>query len=364
MRTLILLLAFLVTIPVFGQRRKKGEEQPIQVTSATADYTFPQKGIRLFVTVVKEKFAPGPYANYAEQMLGIKEVKRNGYEKWVIKNIDITTFVEPNQDKIFTARGLAASMINLSENGCLIGINANSDVMEDEAEMVTNNYITDLNLNDGFNFDYITDTPFYLAGDSTNNFALRRVTSEQKAKEASKRVLDARLAQYDIAAGMLDGLPPDGEAYKTSIYELREIEEKYLSLFAGRTTHSTHHFSFNYVPKKQKEEVVFRFSSNNGVVAASDFSGKPVTVRVITRKLGDGQSDANQAGTTNLSNCYYVLPAVGDILVQYDLKTIASSRAVFPQLGKLVPIVDELLDGNYSIELYPTTGGLKSIKKR
>jgi hypothetical protein len=57
-------------------------------------------------------------------------------------------------------------------------------------------------------FQYFTDAPMYIAGDSTNNYRPVKLPDEQKISKAAQRILECRRLQFEIAAGLVDELPP------------------------------------------------------------------------------------------------------------------------------------------------------------
>jgi hypothetical protein len=112
--------------------------------------------------------------------------------------------------------------------------------------------------------------------------------------------------------------------------------------------------------------VVFRFSEDNGVVPASDLSGKPVTVRVnpvegLKSKYTTLAASENPAAGE--SGVFYRMPGMANLEIIFEVKTIASARVLLPQLGETAPVPEELLYGEYSIEIHPQTGAIKSVVK-
>ena len=368
MRYLVIVLSLLIVAPVWGQRKKKDDEVVVVPTFVEGvTYSLPRTGLRVIVKATKETFIPGPYAGYAEQLLGLSDVKTRPETKWIIQDIQIKTFAEPDPEQIYKAMGDAAFKINLTEDGRIVGVNM-KDSSVDPVPVKTNKVFHASELKDDFSFDNITDTPFYVPGDSTNNFQPVRVSAEQKAAEAAKRVLEARMYCYDIASGMLEDLPPDGEAYEISLEQLKQVEKDYLSLFAGRTTHISDVFSFNFIPTNStgKGEVVFRISDENGIVPANDLSGKPVMVEceieksLIDRYNQTATSDNPSAGESGI---YYRMPAVTKVRIISDLNTVATTRLPIAQFGVVAPLPENAVQGGYQIELHPETGAIKSITK-
>jgi len=234
--------------------------------------------------------------------------------------------------------------------------------------VVTNKTGQKKNFDDRSFFEYYTDSPIYVAGDSTNNFRPVKLPDEQKISKAAQRVLECRRIQYEIAAGLVDELHPDGEAYKVSLKELKKIEEDYLSLFVGKTIYDKETFGFDYVPKTGgKSEAIFRISDENGIVPATDLSGKPVMLEFeidkdLTQKYtGLIKSDNPAAGQSGI---YYRIPGRATVRLINDMNVIATARATVPQFGAIAPMPEELLNGEYIIRINPETGAIKSIQKK
>ncbi len=366
---LVLALALLIVIPSFGQKKKKEDETgvtPYFVEGIT--YALPRTGIKLHIEAVREKFEPGPYAAYAEQLLGIKDAQTRPSTKWVVSEVKIKTFSEPDPEQVHKAMGDGALLVSLAANGCIAGINSAGTEALPEICM-SNKAAQKPDREDGFSFDYFSDTPFVIQGDSSNNFRPTKVSVEQKAAEAARRILNARMNQYDLAALRIDGEYPDGKAYEVSLKELKRTEQNYITLFVGRTTYKKESFSVDYVPgaKDKNPAVVFRISDENGVVPATDLSGKPVMIELeavpglAEQYTSNAKSDNPEAGS---SGVYYRMPGVANIKVSYEMNTLATARETIAQLGVVAPLPEELLNGAYAVSFHPETGAIKSVEKK
>lgn len=368
MRYLAILIAIMLVVPVYGQRKKKDEETETPTYVEGVMYSLPRTGLKVHIKTLKESFVPGPYAAYAEQLLGIKDAKTSASTKWSITDIKIETTSEPDPTQVYKALGEGAFLISLTPDGCLAGINA-GPVETKQDKVKTDNTITKPELDDGFSFDYFTDTPFYIAGDSTNNFRPIRISEDQKMAQAAKRVLESRMNQYDLAALRIDGEYPDGKAYEVSLAELKRTEKNYTSLFVGRTTYSKDSYVVEFMPTKAngKGEVIFRISDENGVVPASDLSGRPVMIEIesdneLTQKYtGLAKSENPVAGE---SGVYYRMPAMATVKIISDLKQVASARIPIAQFGVVAPVPEDMLYGGYAIKFHPETGAIQSIVKK
>lgn len=365
MKYLALFIGIIMILPVYGQRKKEEAVTPAFVEGVV--YSLPRTGIRVYVKAEKETFRPGPYAAYAEQLLGIKNVKTRAAVNWAVEEIKIDVFSEPDPEQVFKAMGDGASMVSLSADGCLAGINSKT-TSEKPANAVTNTVGEKPEFDDNSFFEYFTDSPLYTAGDSTNNYRPVKIPDEQKISKAAQRILECRRLQYEIAAGLVDEFHPDGEAYKASLKELKKIESDYLSLFVGKTTYDKGNFSFDYVPKSGgKSEAIFRISEENGIVPAPDLTGKPVMIEFdIDKELaqkysGMVKSDNPAAGQ---SGVFYRIPGRATVKLINDMNVVATARLTIAQFGAVAPVPEELLNGEYNIEFNQETGAIRTIQKK
>jgi len=224
------------------------------------------------------------------------------------------------------------------------------------------------NSGDNSLFQYFTDSPIYMAGDSTNNYRPVKLPDEQKISKAAQRIIESRRLQYEIAAGLVDEFHPDGEAYKVSLKELKRIENDYLSLFVGKSNYEKQTFGFDYVPKSGgKSEAIFRVSEENGIVSATDLSGKPVMIdfeidnELVQKFNGLAKSDNPSAGE---SGVYYRVPGRATVKLINDMNVIATARLTIAQFGVVAPLPEELLFGEYSIDYNTETGSIQSVIKK
>jgi hypothetical protein len=365
MKYLVFIIAVMLVLPVSGQRKGKDDA----VTPAYREgviYALPRTGLHIKVQAVKETFQPGPYAAYAEQLLGIKNVKTKASVNWLIEEVNMETFAEPDPDQVHKALGEVASNVNLAPDGCIAGIHA-SPIPVTAKKLQTNQVGQTISVADADYFQYFTDSPLYSAGDSTNNYRPVKLPDEQKISKAAQRILECRRLQYEMAAGLADELPPDGEAYKASLKELKKTEEDYMSLFVGKYKTAKKTFGFDYIPKNDgKSEAVFRISEENGIVPASDLSGKPVMIefdveKELNQKYTEQAKSENPAAGE--SGVYYRIPGKATIRLIHDMNVISTSRATIAQFGTVAPVPENLLLGGHAIVFDPETGVISNILK-
>ena len=214
MRTTIFILALILAMPALGQKRGKSDGTAVPAFHEGIVYALPRTGLNIKVKAIKETFEPGPYAGYAEQLLGIRDARTRASVRWYFDDVALETFSEPDPNQVYKATGDAAFRVGLTQSGVLAGINTTA---ADDGQMVlkANNLTTKIKKDDGFSFANINSEPFIVPGDSSNNYRPMRVSTDRKAAEAAERILECRLNRYHTVAGMLDEFHPETGAVKS-----------------------------------------------------------------------------------------------------------------------------------------------------
>lgn len=366
---IIFILFIAIPAVTFSQRKKSDEEEVIQepVYIEGVIYSLPRTGFQINVTAEKTSFVPGPYAAYAEKYLGIKNAQSKASTTWRIKAIDVETFTEPDPNAVFKAMDKVASQISELSNGIITGIQAKGELMPnriigDDAIALSKPLpvFTDLSSDEYYITAVDPET-----GTETTNFK----TPEEKAREAADYIIRLRKKRAFTILSPSDVVPEDGEGYKVFVKEAQRLEKEYISLFVGKTVESKHEFSFDFVPENNevKNEILFRFSEDKGVVSKSDISGKPVMVSVskdanLSKTLNQLKKSENpQAGE---SGVFYRIPVSAEFTITDGINTLYSGRTNVPQFGAIAPVPEDLLDGSYSIKFDPVGGTILEVKQK
>lgn len=354
MKIFAMILAMLLIIPAVAQRRSAATPAVPLITEGIT-YSLPRTGIRVQVKARQTTNVPGPYASFAEQLLGIRDVKTQAHTIWEFEEVSFETFSEPDPGQTYKATG-GAAFLQLTPSGTIAGFNSGTDLKPSVSASSTS--LTTINKLPELTFNYLIDNPA-LTG---------RTSLDQRAVQAANRILRARNLRFDIVSGQLDEFHPDGEAYDKSLKELYSTEAELLSLFVGKSATEEYTFSFDYIPQAPvRGEVIFRFDENRGFLPKSDLSGKPVMIDVerdeaLAAKLTAVKGD--QTVSPDFTGVYYRQPGMADIRISRELTVVATGRATIAQFGEVSAIPRELLDGTYSIEIHPETGAIKSIQKK
>jgi hypothetical protein len=125
MRIFVFIILLLLTLPLMAQRSKnKTEEVPPVAVSEGITYALPRTCIRIIIKAGKTTHIPGPYAMYAEPLLGIKDVIIQPQTVWEMKGISFELFAEPDPTQVFKTNQLTFPLIQLTSDGCLAGFNS------------------------------------------------------------------------------------------------------------------------------------------------------------------------------------------------------------------------------------------------
>lgn len=172
---------------------------------------------------------------------------------------------------------------------------------------------------------------------------LERKTMEKKAEEAAKLILEIRSDRYYLAAGIVDPFPQNFEL-STALNELDELEEKYLSLFIGKSYIQSFYREYYIVPEGSIETEEFSldtFSSETGFYSAGSDSGKELLLEINpegkTRSLRNLLPQQPEESVFN--KLYYRMPEIAIVNLYEGEDLIHKERLTIFQSGALVNIL-------------------------
>ena len=118
------------------------------------------------------------------------------------------------------------------------------------------------------------------------------LTQEEAAKLAAERVYELRVARQDIILGEYgDGVY--GAGLDAALKEIDRLEDEYLKLFYGtRTVTTTTHRYAVPVSAETPNQVIARFSSDEGLLAKDNVAGDIVMVAIAPSQMNYPARDA------------------------------------------------------------------------
>jgi len=358
------ILFFLLAGICLQAEAQRSDKNTAPVMSDGVVYSLPRTGIRIHVTATREKLFAGPYAQFAEAMLGLKNAPMADRERWTITGVEVETFSEPDPDCVYKAKGWAGALVNLTPEGVIAGINATTESKAMLAPVTT--FLEDQPVPD-FPFKDLSLNPFFEKPDSTARNVIVAKTLQEKAQEAAHTVTKLRKRRFKTLANGYEEQLPDGKAYNVMVEELGKLEDEYVSLFIGKTYTGTYHYTFDFIPDNNSAsgEVVFRFSDTKGVLPKTDLSGKPMQIELKKLDgLAASQSKLKSPAAATSSEVFYRMPGKAELRLMNGVSLMAFTSLDIAQYGTVLAVPEELLDGNHRIQFHPETGTIKSISTK
>lgn len=319
-------------------------------------YFLPKTAIRVEVTADKIIEKTGPFYRYSQRYLNLSEVITEDSEAWQIRSASITTAGIPDAERRFriTAQGApAAAAVSLTPDGILKGLNL----------------FMDLPFQAPFHSDFSPSTASSRAVTFDDvpytEEQLQKTSTAAMAEEVAKEIYRLRNNRTRIVESEAQLLPPDEGAYHIVLQELEKQENKFLSLFKGKRETQTITKTFTFIPDTLKEgnQVLFRFSAQNGFLEPLDVSGTPVYIDINAddkstdeKIITPGEKEEMPRGLV------YCIPSAAKVKVIDRTVLLAESRVQLAQFGKLHRLPASLVNNPSTIVVAdPATGGIMKI---
>lgn len=325
------------------------------VVDGSLIYALPMSVFNISVEFQKVVQKPGPYAKFASEMLGIKDVITKDSEKWSIIRIGISASeeVDPSEFYVIEANTIVeTNALSLKKNGLILDINPASpehvDLQLIQPPDGRDKFaFTDLGASEYF--QTLTDTTYRLVKLDTAFIKIpylverkKQMGIEQLADKAARTLLELRDGKQFILTGEANVFP-QGSA---GIDEINRLEREYLALFAGKSASETKTVTYTYIPDRESSSepvILFRFSEEAGPLDKASAEGEPVFVELTpAKKLKDitviqkPQAEGEQSPSFDM--LFYRIPEVAAIRVKTGNNTLYESRKLVYQLGQVVQL--------------------------
>lgn len=269
--------------------------QPGALQTASLVFALPLTVIDVRVNAEEVTIIPGPFYQYAEKYLGIKDVPEKQERLWVLRELTLAKHTEADPDFLYALKGIQRTeddprIIKLLADGLILDATAFSaeHMSQFTGSSGQENFLfTDLSVKRNFETKKDTDISLVMPGTDDDSAPvsgsnLRGKTLEQKAEEAANFLIKLKKRRFKLVSGQYDYMPA-GEAMEDALQELARLEEAYLSLFIGKRITSQYQQYYRFIPDEGKEVdrvVLFRFSPQEGLVDAREAVGLPVVVEL------------------------------------------------------------------------------------
>ena len=306
-------------------------------------YGLPQTRLYFEVELVKTIVKKGPYAEYANRMLGLLNVPMSDSESWQIKTIRINNRQEvdnkqlyavsftdypQNLDKLlrFTKEGL---LLDVTIGNVLINMQNQGSSGNDFQFMNTAMRSTTIEKVDTLIKTILTDTAFVRIPVLQKKVMSK--TTEEQARETAQQIFNIRENRLEILFCKND--PLEGAALKLILQSLDTQEEQLLSLFNGVKFESRQIHTYPALPEKQAINAeLFYFSDKAGIVNKNTPGAKPVWYEIGNITAPVSLTPVHQAKDI----IYYRIPQIVEVSAGMERNTLVREHITICQFGNIV----------------------------
>jgi hypothetical protein len=314
-------------------------------------YSLPRTVFKINLIVEKNERLKGPYAEFGQQMLGLDDAIKQDETVYAIKDIIISTVIEPDPKMWFfvefderTSRDTRSLIFDLLDNGIILSVD---DASTPRTQNTQRSETILVNAPQQKYFRYFAENIRFQRVDTI----VRRITidttvirrnilqtawvdrnPEQKARAAAEMIQKIRESRFNLISGFQE-VNFSQIAYMDQ--QMQKLEEDYLSLFTGIEQKSLFEHVIYFIPDQDSKgfQTIARFSEQNGVLE-SGTKGEPIQLFIEpvgnTKELGSGNS------RNKLSNAlYYRIPDRAEVSVLYKGKVYHRQRLAINQLGTI-----------------------------
>ena len=281
------------------------------LTEGSIVYALPRTVLTFTVEFERTIEKPGPYARYASDLLGLDKVITAENELWTIEGISVNSKeeIDPSEYYIIESNSLfQTNVLALRKEGLILDLNPQSFNSSGNFHMASDQDISQFSSKDLGSDEYYmiqSDTAYKRLTIDSSFVRVpyvvekkRRLTADQLAERAAKRLMEMREGKHMILTGEANVFPQSDAA----ILEINRLEKEYMELFAGKTIKQKISYTYHVIPNKDadtKPVVLFQFSDATGPSGSTGKGGTPVTLELApeqrTKDLCDHQEAYRRA---------------------------------------------------------------------
>ena len=320
-----------------------------KLTGGSLVYALPMTVFTVTVGMEREIEIPGPYAKFAEMLLGLEDAIQAENETWRISSVSVSSHQEADPSEFYVLEVeavLPANVLSLKREGFILDLNpeaSQNDETKFGREFNARDFLpTDLGSDEYFSTQ--TDTAYRYR--TLQNQTIRvpytveknkKLTADDLAQRTARRILDLRDGKFLILTGEANVFPQSSAA----IEEINRLEKEYTELFTGKRIGEYRTLRFHFIPRTGqtgKPVTLFMFSETEGPAE----KGTPVTIYVTpeqkTRNLRVISSQVPDDTEQKLNRLYYRIPDVVNVKILMGEKPLYESRRLVYQLGEVLQL--------------------------
>ena len=338
MKKLFLILSLLASFTVEAQYVTTLAKNANESQSDGVMYYLPRNVMRLEFTIEETDYYIGPFAEFATDMLGVKDYVRENKTEVNIKNVDIqlVTEIDPTAAFIIAQDDKSKEPmpnVILDADGLMLAFGYDNIPKDSKIERKTliNN---DLEQNERVEatFIEILDNEVELDDDDDDeeegNRQPKKITKQDKAKVALEHISNIRNAYFELISGTLE--VSYGSTTKYMANNLKALENEYISLFKGKIIKNTY---------KKVVYVTPESSQLNASVSIGKLTNKGESVKVqfdsqaAAQGINATSEDIRNSAQTN--KLFYRIPFTSNVKIISGNTVIAEKALIISQFGDI-----------------------------
>lgn len=330
--------------------------QVVQQGEPAVVYYSPKTTVVLDFTYTVETQQTGPYAEYAEAMLGIDNAIMENKTVHTLTNVLIgtTTGADYNRPHKVVAELGFPMLLSINEKSLLVGYNLPPTEKQQP-----------IRKHEAYQQPRVLSSITHTEVAPYPEEVLEAATPLAQANAIAKQIFHIRETRMYLLSGEVEHAPADGKAMNLVLDELNKQEYALTELFIGKKYTITEHKSLFIIP--EKEEEFFFFSEENGFTDADNIDADTIKVKLIAdqQTFVTVPENGKKKKGTDVSQLVYNLPGSCEITVDYKNQTMAQRTIPVAQFGIDVPLSKDLFTGSElpQIVFSEKTGNIVSISK-
>jgi hypothetical protein len=315
-------------------------------------YALPKTVLCFEIEVETTVQKPGVFYLYSQRYLATNQVVMEEKVSSSVKGITMTTRAVPDLNRRFAVEPILNGPLNnivVDAQGILQGVNIS---VSPEQTPTKKQIQPNRQFAGPSTADLLPLTQeFMMAG-----------SMAKMAEGAAKQIYDIRESRLNLLSGEMDHLP-DGNALRTMLSGLDRKEKELTELFVGSTSKETKVYKVYFTPDKVvSNDVLFRLSTNRGVVSKDDLSGEPYFITISPEKFTFQEPDPRAKPIK--AGLYTVLPATTTIAISDGVKNLLEKTLELPQFGELVSLPETMFRApDVKVKVDTQTGRLLGVEK-
>ena len=325
--------------------------QVVEENEAALVYYSPRTTVVLDFTYTVEVREKGPFAEFAEPMLGANDAVMENSSSYVLNEVQIgtaTTADYTRPHKLSADAGIPM-LLSINNKGVLAGYNKQPESSRPAPDKKSKG----------------REEPSHLSVAPFPEEVLNAATPLAQANEVAKQIFRLRETRTYLLSGEVEHAPADGKAMKLVLDELDKQEKALTDLFLGKISIRKEHKELRFDPVENAP--IWFFSEENGFTDAENIDADTirVSVEVHPQTLKPADPNNKKKKSADLSPIVYNLPGSADIKVLFDGRLLGERTLPVAQLGVDVPLSKDLFTGSQLpvIIFNEITGNILSITK-